>query len=598
MKQDEINVNRTEEHQGPKSKTGRPYERDKYVHEDVMDGDDVKESDFADPEDYKKYLLTKEGMLFFSKDISLESSAQVISQVWNKIIKYSGSMDNITARMKYFAVRSEDQKKDIVLNSIVKHVFDKFQIATEDLFLVEAFIFAIWMAIICFAPRIYTVAVGILLLYCGTSFFYLPVVIAGLKCVYFMLSKIMCQKTKDYVQNSVPYPNLNLFWVLFIALVGAIPFAMNLVPGSAILTMVTFAIIGVLITHLPAIAAKSAVNNTIVVVMAIVALAFISIVSSVKPRNLWTFYNYPFAEDDALYILAKKYHEQAALTHLNALWKQLNESRPALTRQPEVPTKPPEWFYTEQNFVFSFVTETLAFSVLLTASGLHTAVMKCLAQKVASLTNKSKEAQSQITKEPEVGSTSWLGLMTVNVIVVFAETAFKWYLWKGGFVMILLIVLTVGAAMFVSQLTLTIFIGPIVDMAANASVAGKALSDGNSTFGVYCTGPLVRDKMQNTTYAIMMANLGISFLVSLATRPYWVQMVIFFGLLMHSINMFTTAHMRVKQNVALFATACGNMNYLSATLFLYQLVKGSRDFQPYLVPLAPETSGTPVVFQN
>lgn len=572
---------------------------DAFVEEEADDIGNLNADDFHDNELYRRVKKNLEGIKFFQDEQQLESASRIVSKVWKKFMYYAEDMKNVTVRARYYAMRPDDQKKDVVFNSAFRYLVDLVDVENENLFIFEAWLFAAWLALMAFLPKQYTIMIGLFILISGASILYLPVMLAGLKVAYLLLSKAMCQKSKEYVQTSVPYPGMNLFWVMSLAIVGAIPFGLKLVPGSWILTIVTIVIMTILLTHLPAIASKSAVSNIFVVAIAIVILAFAALVSTLKPRYLWTRYQYPFAESDELYLLAEKYHEQAALFNLNALWRQLNNTIARTTTVVvEDVIDSDNWFYTEKNYIFSYITETFMFGILLASCGLNPALMKCISEKIASLSSKSKDAPVRHVKDCEVGYTAWVSLITRNIFLLFAEAVLRWIWWKGTFVAILLGALTTAGAIMLSHVILKIIAAPLVDTAANAAVAGKGLADGNATFGIYSIGTIVNGKMQNSMYIVMAMCLLVNLLVALATRTQTISTITTFALVVHVAMIMSNAPVRLKQSVALLTLACGSMSPISAVHLMYQIViRKSKDFDTFINPLPPEVSGTPIVYQ-
>lgn len=569
-----------------------------FVQEEADEGNEIREEDFPDRELYRKIKKNLEGYAFFNEGVRLESASKVISLVWKKFLYYSEDMSNTTAQLRYLAIRPEDQKKDVVLSSAVRYVFDYFKVQKDDLFVVEAFLFFVWLAFVCLIPKQLTITIGVFLLLCGTSFLYLPVMVAGLKVAYMLLSRAMCEKSKEYVQNAVPYPGISLFWVMMLAGVGALPFIFQLVPGSSILTLVTWILMAILISHLPHIATKAAINNTLLITVVVFILAVVAAITSVKPRDLWTFYQFPFAESKELYLLAESYHEHSSYQRMMNIWTEMNDTLKKVPTVivPEIDNS--HWLYTESNFIFSYLMETFMFGVLLASCGMYPALMKCITERIASLSSKNKDMPLKI-RDHDVGYAPWLNAVPRNIILLFAETAVRWIWWKGTFVAILISAVTAVGAILLSYLLLKLTTAPLIDTAANAAVAGKGLADGNATFGIYSIGTLVNGKMQQYMYNAMECVMLLNLLVSLATRSHITIAMITFGLLMHTAMIVSNVPVRVKQNISLFAISCGNMNPISTVYLLYQLViRRSKDFEIFINPLPPETGGTPIVYQT
>lgn len=568
--------------------------------EDVLDGEEPEADDFTDYASYQRVLDLFEGTKFHAGKKVLEPSWRVVSEVWNKFLRYTREVNDDQAKLYYFAMRPKDQKKDLVFNSAIRYIFQgSNRLHKEDFYRFESFLFVLWIGFLAAMNKYITIGYGSFLILLGVTPFYFPVLLAIVKLGWLMLSRVLCDKSKKAIQQSVPYPNINMLWVVAIASLGSIPLAMEMIPGSYVMTAVTFGVMAILLTHLPVIAAKSAINNLIVVVLGILALALASVVGTLKPRYLWTKYHYPFAESAQLHALVEKYHEAAAVGHMTRLWNELDPSSavtpPTLVEEEEEY----DWLYTYKTFPFSFITETVTYGVLLAACGLYPTLMKCIPQRVAMINTKSKESVVQTSKEPEVGLTSWLGLVTRSIILMFLETASKWYLWKGTFVAMLIGSITTLVAIFFAWLVLKIIVGPLVEMAASAAVAGKSLADGNSTFGVYFVGSLINAKMQNEMYVVITLNLIFNLLVVMVTRsmPVWAFSVI--AIAAHIFAFVSKLPVKTKQSIALMSMALGNLNYVTSVYMAFQIfVKKNKDFELFVNPLPTEAGGNPVVYQT
>lgn len=565
-----------------------------------MDEEKPEPNDFTDYATYQRVLDLFEGTKFHAGKKMLEPSWRVVSDVWKKFLYYTRDVNDDQAKLYYFAMRPKDQKKDLIFNSGIRYLFQGTdRLHKEDFFRIEAFFFVLWIAFLAAVTKYVTISYGLFLLISGVTPFYIPVLLAIIKVAWLMLSRILCEKSKTAIQQSVPYPNINMMWVIVVASLGSIPLAMELIPGSYVMTAVTFGVMAILLTHLPVIAAKSAVNNIIVVVLGILVLAFASVLGTLKPRYLWTKYHYPFAESPQLHALVEKYHEAAAVGHMTRMWNRLDlssvEEPPPLVEDEEEY----DWLYTYKTFPFSFITESVTYGVLLAACGLYPTLMKCIPQRVAMMNTKSKDVAVQASKDPEVGWTSWLGLITRSIILMFLETAFKWYLWKGTFVAMLIGSITAAVAIFFAWLVLKIIVGPLVETAASASVAGKSLADGNSTFGVYFVGSIVNAKMQNEMYVVITLNLIFNLLVVVVTRsmPVWAFSAM--AVAVHLFSFVSKLPMKTKQSIALMSAALGNLNYITALYISFQIfVKKNKDFELFVNPLPTEAGGNPVVYQT